>query len=242
MPRVAPAVETDLLCEGCGYILNGLPPGGNCPECGKPISESIGDHRSFSAFEESPSFFNFIRTTLAIIFTTRKFYLNLITRKVTLAAVHFYDFHILLASALFAFAAFGHFIWLIRMLGFGQSLSTMMFAMIAVFMAMLVFGLMSGLTKLAAWLSSLEGHYWGMRLPYPVVLRGMRFHAANYLPVGLLAVGIVWGYRVMLQTGIVDGRYDDVYLYTLCGVVILSAGYLFRSYWVAMRNMMYANR
>jgi hypothetical protein len=38
--------------------------------------------------------------------------------------------------------------------------------------------------------------------------------------------------------------YDGVvfYLYTLSGEVILAAIYLFWTYWIAMRNIMYANR
>jgi hypothetical protein len=42
------------------------------------------------------------------------------------------------------------------------------------------------------------------------------------------------------------GRLDPVqttsyYLYTLCAEVVLAAVYLFKTYWTAMRNMMYAN-
>src|SRR5439155_6058558 len=48
MTRVAPAIpaEADLLCEFCGYTLNGLPAESNCPECGMPIASSLGQKRT----------------------------------------------------------------------------------------------------------------------------------------------------------------------------------------------------
>jgi len=70
----------------------------------------------------------------------------------------------------------------------------------------------------------------------------MRFHSVSYLPVGLLAVTLVWGYRILITLGIIYHEYDDIYMYTLCVAVIVSASYLFYAYWIAMRNMRYANR
>src|SRR5689334_17601979 len=35
--------DTAILCEGCGYTLDGLPLHSKCPECGKPIAESTAD-------------------------------------------------------------------------------------------------------------------------------------------------------------------------------------------------------
>ncbi len=37
--------EYTLLCERCGYVIEGLPTDGDCPECGKPISESLPERR-----------------------------------------------------------------------------------------------------------------------------------------------------------------------------------------------------
>ena len=39
-----------------------------------------------------------------------------------------------------------------------------------------------------------------------------------------------------------NGRYDVRYLYVLAGEVVVTAIYLFQTYWIGMRNMMYANR
>ena len=55
MTRVAPVVpaETDLLCERCGYVLNGLPADGRCPECGTPLDESVNYRRHPPAWERA---------------------------------------------------------------------------------------------------------------------------------------------------------------------------------------------
>jgi hypothetical protein len=67
------------------------------------------------------------------------------------------------------------------------------------------------------------------------------FHAAHYLPVALLAFVTVFGYAWLQQHGIVDGTSATTYLYTLCGEVVVTAFYLFETYWIGMRNIMYAN-
>lgn len=37
-----------LLCERCGYIIEGLPETGACPECGRPIAESLPERRDLT--------------------------------------------------------------------------------------------------------------------------------------------------------------------------------------------------
>jgi hypothetical protein len=81
-----------------------------------------------------------------------------------------------------------------------------------------------------------------MRLPQPAVARCLKYHAASYLPVGLLAVAIVWGYRWLLESGRVGFASGTWYLWTLCVAVVVSAMYLFNQYVTAMRSIRFANR
>jgi len=46
--------EFTLLCERCGYVIEGLPLGGGCPECGKPIAESLPGFRQGSPWQRGP--------------------------------------------------------------------------------------------------------------------------------------------------------------------------------------------
>lgn len=236
--------ETDVLCEGCGYTLNGLPETGNCPECGRAIEPSLGAGRGLSRFEIRPTFKSFIETTLAVLFAPRAFYETLATRVDTPQAVLFARWHRAVASVLFFVAATAHYVWMTLTTGLGSSYDIGVWPLVFVFLIgpLAVYLCLVGVTRLAAWLSSIEARYWGMRLPHPIVRRGLRFHAACYLPVALLALSIVLGYRALLLGGVFSFASATWYLYTLCAAVIVSAAYLFRMYWIAMKSMMYANR
>ena len=48
------ADEFTLLCERCGYIVEGLDAAGACPECGKPISESLPEQRVGTPWQRKP--------------------------------------------------------------------------------------------------------------------------------------------------------------------------------------------
>jgi len=50
LDRQAPRPAREPLCEECGYILTGLPPGHCCPECGTPVSRSLPSRRRPSPF------------------------------------------------------------------------------------------------------------------------------------------------------------------------------------------------
>lgn len=54
--------EYTLLCEKCGYVIEGLDLAGNCPECGKPIAESLPERRVGTPWQQSPGVWSLVRT------------------------------------------------------------------------------------------------------------------------------------------------------------------------------------
>jgi hypothetical protein len=247
MTRVAPIVpaESDLLCEKCGYTLNGLSQQSNCPECGSPIEASVGARRQLPAWEQ-PSAANriasFARTTLSVLFHPTSFYRTLATRASLNAVRRFAHIHWVLAAILFSAAASMH-----VMVFSAVGAQTLWYRFLsrpwgAVIMMLMIYLALYATTRLAAYLTAWEAAYRGIRLPMPVVLRGMYYHAAHYVPVALVAFGTVGGYRLLVVAHVTDLQTVTTYLYVLCGEVIVGAAYLFHTYWIGMRNMMYANR
>ena len=247
MTRVATVVpaESDLLCEACGYTLNGLPDGSNCPECGKPVAESIGSQRQIPQWEREGgrTFGAFLATSTEIIFRPTRFYKNLATRREIKPARQFATLHWIITSILFGLAMYAHLGWYLTWGMSWMGLRGAPSIWIAAALIVITYLVLHGVTYVAARLTTWEAAYRGLRLPLNVVLRGMYYHAAHYLPVALAVAITVWANSMWehFHRGASVPSYDT-YLYVLCGEVILFAGYLFNTYWIGMRNMMYANR
>jgi hypothetical protein len=237
--------ESDALCEGCGYVLNGLPAGGNCPECGKPTSESAATLRHAAAWEQSgPALSRFISTTYQVLAHPTHFYRSLATRKTRESSTRFAQVHWMIASLLLGAAGYAHFSWYLYLGSLPGALDRLNYPIPAVLIfGMIVYLLLAATTRVAGWLTSLEAKYWGMRLPLGVVLRGLDYHAAHYLPVALMGCVTTVGYQFLLHRHFYLVNYISAptYLYVLCGEVIVAAVYLFKTYWIGMKNMMYAN-
>ncbi|HEY2587004.1 MAG TPA: hypothetical protein VGI81_14760 [Tepidisphaeraceae bacterium] len=236
--------ETDWLCEGCGYVLNGLPPGGNCPECGKPTGESSPELRQLPAWERPEAGWwpmRFIATSAAVIFRPTRFYRSFATRGSRAQSIRFARIHWILSAMLFGIAGWIHADWFLD-LGPTLKLWAQVPWYAIILLALVAYGFLVFITRIAARLTSFEATMRGLRLPVDVVRRGMDYHAAHYLPVALLTLGTVLGYRIVLGHSVRLMTWGPMYLYTLCGLVIVAAAYLFKTYWIGMRNMMYASR
>jgi hypothetical protein len=243
MQRVAADVpaESSLLCEGCGYTLDGLPAGSNCPECGKPVLESTtGDGRQSPRWETDRRHRvrAFVRTTWEIIVAPSRFFRQLTTRGEPKSGNTFARIHWGIASVYFTAAAVEHWNWYARYLAGGNQMTGI--EMMLLLAATYVF--LWGTTGIAARLTTWEARYRGIRLSKPMVRRGLNYHAAHYLPVAFGAWFTTALYQRLLSLKILGLGSANAYLYVLSAEVILAAAYLFKTYWAAMRNMMYANR
>ena len=239
MPQHAVPAETDILCAHCGYALNGLPQTGLCPECGQPIADSTtADPRTLPPWEttDGTATQRFLSTTKQVITNPATFFRTLATRGDENVSRGFADAQHWLSAALLGIASAFH-------MDLFWSTTVNHFALIAALpLVMITWAMLKGITKLASYLTRLEGTFWGYRMPQVAVRRAMHYHSAQLLPVAVASFLLIVGYRILAATGIVSVMSQVPYLYTLSVLVVVAALYLFRTYWIAMKNIMYANR
>jgi hypothetical protein len=235
--------ETDWLCEHCGYVLNGLNPGGRCPECGQLTDESAQNLRKPPAWEDPAAghiVARFLRTSAMVIFRTKPFYRSLQTRADRTWSMAFARIYWLIVSVMLAIGGYWHLDWSINL---HRNLTAPMTLLFIAAIAIVIYGSFVLTTALAARLTNWEATYRGYRMPTRVVRRGLDYHAAHYLPVAIVAtLTILAFHELQLRYPAKSAEWGMRYLYVLSAEVILSASYLFTTYWTAMKNMMYASR
>ena len=239
--------ETDILCENCGYMLNGLQPSGNCPECGAEIDLSVSERLRKPPLWEAigdpaPKWLRFLRTTAQIIFHPTRFYRNTTSRGSIEPARQFAQIHWIISSILIGIAAWAHWDWFERVENRYTPHPAWVRWVLLLALPLGTYLATVFIIRIAAQLTAWEAAYRGYRLPHGVVLRALYYHAAHVLPVAILALITCVGYNLVQRTGQLLMTTDTAYLYVLCAEVVVAAGYLFNTYWIGMRNLMYANR
>lgn len=226
--------ESQLLCAQCGYVVSGLPNDSRCPECGTLIAESDPSLRVLPEWERQPSLATLLGTTAAVLLRPSHFFHTFATKADRHRSRWFATIHLAIASTLFAIAAAEHLQYVEIRTGPWQPWLVSIVT-VAAFCSLI------GINWLVGRLTHWEATYRGLRLPIATVRRVMDYHTADYLPVAAVAALTVYVFTTLSDSGSLSARYVMDYFYVLCGLVIVSAGYLFHQYWVAMRNVMYAN-
>src|SRR5712691_2806444 len=148
-----------ILCEGCGYTLDGLPLHSNCPECGKPIAQSTGeDNRRPPAWEsgEDSPIARFLRSTALVTFRPSHFFRTSTARGPLAPPRRFAMIHWAIASILFGAAGAIHWWWYANFIFFDTN-PRLPLATAA--LAALTFVALGALTRVAASLTTWEARY-----------------------------------------------------------------------------------
>ena len=245
MPRAATIPsDTDLLCERCGYILTSLDPGSHCPECGQLISLSNPLFRHAPVWEDRQGK-NLVSaglaTSLSAFFTPRRFFRHLVIPGNLRASRRFGRFYQLIAALLLGTAAWIHaerFGLLAGRIEMPVGSAAAWVMLTAATWGSLLIG-----NHLFIRVTAFEARYRGLRLPREVVRHAMDYHAVHLLPPAVAGLAVVVTYMwVEERDAMRAAEWIVPYLYILGGAVVVSAGYLFVTYWIAMKSLMYGNR
>ncbi len=237
MPREIAPELTDVLCEACGYRLNGLPDAGNCPECGKPVAES-----TISSPRRPPVWETDARHRAATVFhallSPKRFFSTLNLHGDTARSRRFAILFLGIATLMNTKTILYHYASTTLLTISPPWLPPVWFAPA---LPVLIGLFWWANLELVVYLSAAEGKYWGLRLPRPIVRRTLQYWTVHAAAASIVISFIPLAYLLLLVSSDQAGLYFAGYLYTLSGAVVIAAFYLFRTYWVAMRAIMYGN-
>lgn len=242
MRRESVPTADDVLCERCGYLLNGLPPDNACPECGLPVAESTSaSPRRPTAWESGRDHAagRFQATAIAVFLHPRRFFRTMTAHGDTARSARFGLISLLPAMLLNVKAVLMH--CAILHLLYGPPATTIWPVLLVAVPLAIVVG-WAGMYYAVVRLTTIEARYWGMRLPTNVVRRAVHYDAVHASIASLLPWAVTLVYLCILIANDSASRWATTYLYALSLAVIVSAVYLFAMYATSMRSLMYANR
>ena len=233
----------DLLCESCGYVLNGLPDDGQCPECGKPVADStVASPRRPSAWEagRDRAVGRFQFTALSVLRAPRRFFRTLTAHGDTARSGRFGFIAVLPAWFFNTKTVLMHCV--IMTITFNFFTRAQLVLLLPV-VPILVAAAWAAMYLAVVRLTTIESRFWGMRLPKDVVRRALHYDAVHVSAASLLPWAVSLFYLcLVISNDVAAQRYASTYLYTLSGAVVAVAVYLFSIYAASMRSLMYANR
>jgi hypothetical protein len=237
VPRETAPDLTDILCESCGYRLNGLPDAGNCPECGKPVAESTNrSPRHPPAWETTSR--QRASTIFASLFSPRRFFSTLELHADTARSRRFAILCLGVATLMNTKTILYHYANTTLLTISPPWLPPVWFAPVLPVLVGLFWYVN---LELVAYLSAAEGRYWGLRLPRGIVRRVLHYWTVHAAAASIVISFVPLAYLLMLVANPRAGLYFAEYLYVLSGAVVVAAMYLFRTYWIAMKSIMYGN-
>ena len=239
--EVVPA-PTDILCESCGYLLNGLPDTGNCPECGAPVAESTtASPRHLPAWERTDGTpaRRFQSTFFSLLRSPGTFFRDLsIYGDVNRAR----QFGLITLVPTILFNSKTIIIHYLIMEHTDTAPPWLATPWVLMLVPVLVTAVWIGMYLAVVKLTAMEARFWGLRLPTPVVRRALPYIGAYAAVISLLPLAVVSIYVCLVLAVDRFALYLTTYLFVLSGSVVFAALYVFRRYWQAMRLMLNANR
>lgn len=227
-----------LLCERCGYVLEGLPAENDCPECGTPIAESLPEHRIGTPWQRDPGWGSYVQTARSVLFGRTRLFEQMAMESERSAAL--LRSNLFAVFAIFALSSPGH-AWNVG----GHA--------ITLIVAGVVFGVLAAL--LVAILTTIEAlgiRFFGSREGFRIDrLASLAICAHGSFGWIISAIGLhaTIATFITLRKGIDGGDISHAQSFALLLTLVLSllgtlAGFLFFEFfaWLGMRRCKFANR
>lgn len=236
MPQRDAPELSDIVCESCGYVLNGLPETGNCPECGTPIAFSTSESiRTLPDWERDANRSRSFRRAIGT-----RFYRGLLIHSDTRRSRRFAVVCLMVVSLANTVTILAHYAAFSVLSAQPRWLPPL--PILAIALPPIVLLLAWGTLELIAYLTAAEGRYWGLRLPRGAVRRVLHYLSVHVVIASLVVMFVPLTFLVLMWTDSWFGLYMVHYLFALSGFVVLAAYYLFKVYFAAMKSIMFASR